>query len=206
MVLKKIIIVFLVLLSSSLYSQDTEEKKNIEERASKLTVGIGMNIPLKPNNVSYDLGMSIDERYEYLLWEHWSVMQSLSYNFISGQSVQEYYEGRYVQVDYENFSTVPLQIGVGFYFGEGHKTFFILLKGGASWYKGVNPAYPEIIVNGNVVKEAIPRTEFNGVFGFFTPAIGWQFKRAQISASYQGSVMHDTKINVLNISLGFRIL
>lgn len=195
-----------MLLTTSLYSQDSVGENEKKERASKLSFGIGVNIPLSPNDVSYDLGMSIDQRYEYLLWEHWSVMQSLSYNFISGQSVQEYYEGRYVQTEYENFTTVPLQFGAGFYFGEGHKSFFILLKGGASWYKGVNPAYPEIVVNGNVVKEAIPRTEFNGVFGFFTPTIGWQFNRAQVSASYQGSVMHDTQINVLNISLGFRIL
>ena len=206
MIIKKVIIIFLVFLSSTLYSQDKEGVTEKKERASKLSAGIGLNIPLNPNSVNYDMGMSVDQRYEYLLWEHWSVMQSLSYNFISGQTVQEYYEGRYVKTEYENFSTVPLQFGLGFYFGEGHKTFFILLKGGASWYKGVNPAYPEIIVNGNVVKEAIPRTEFNGVFGFFTPTIGWQFKRAQISASYQGSVDQDSQINVLNISLGFRIL
>ncbi len=57
----------------------------------------------------------------------------------------------------KNFKLFLLQFGVGYYFGENQKAFFILLKGGIAWYWGENPAYPEIVVNGNVVQEAIPQ-------------------------------------------------
>lgn len=205
MIRKKVLFI-LLLFSSGLYAQDSAGDNVQKDKANKLSLGLGINIPLSPNAVNYGVGMRVEERYEFLLWEHWSVIQSLSYNFVSGKEVSEFYEGQYVDTEYEAFMNVPLQIGVGFYFGENHRTFFILLKGGIAWYKGVNPAYPEISYNGNVVKEAVSRSEFNGSYGFFTPAIGWQFKRLQISVGYQGQVKQSSRINVLNASLAYNIL
>lgn len=203
---KKILFI-LLLISTGLFSQDKEgDKTSNKEKMNKLSLGIGINIPFKPNSVSYGVGMGVEERYEFLLWQHWSLIQGLSYNFVSGKKVTEFYEGQNVEVHYESFHTIPLQIGVGFYFGENHQTFFILLKGGIAWYSGVSPAYPEISYNGNVVKEAVPKTKFSGSYGFFTPAIGWQFKRSQISVTYQGHVEQNASINIMNISYAFNLL
>jgi hypothetical protein len=206
MMTKNVILFFLLLFVLPVFSQESDTTEVQKKRSSRLNVGLGLNIPFEPNSVNYDIGMGISERYEFLLWDHFSLVQSLSYNFVSGQKVQEYYEGRYVQTQYENYNTVPLQFGIGFYFGENQRKFFILLKGGWAYYWGVNPAYPEIVVNGNVVKPAIPRTEFDGTYGFFTPTIGWQFKWVQISATYQGTVNQDASINILNLTLSYTIL
>lgn len=205
MIKKKVILFLLVMIPFMMFSQEQESDNSTKDRASKISVGLGMNIPFKPNNVNYSIGMSVNQRYEYLVWEHWSVVQSLSYNFISGKDVSEYYNGIFVQTQYENFTTLPLQFGAGFYFGENHQSFFILLKGGIAWYWGVNPAYDEIDVNGNVVVEAVPRTTFSGTYSFFTPTIGWQFKKAQISATYQGHIEQDASLNVFNLSFNYRI-
>ena len=110
-----------------------------------------------------------------------------------------------VNTEYENLYTVPLQFGIGYYFGENQTLFFFLLKGGVAYYKGVSPAYPEIIVNGHVVKPAIAREEFDGVYNFITPTIGWQFERFQISASYQGHVEQDATVNILNFSVAYKV-
>jgi hypothetical protein len=206
MMRKKIILLFFMLIPFAMQSQQDTPAKKGNEKVSKLSLGLGMNIPFEPHSVNYGLGMSFNQQYEYLLWSHWSVVQTLNYNFISGKDVNEFYHGIYVDTQYGNFQTLPLQFGAGFYFGENHQTFFILLKGGIAWYWGVDPAYPEIVVNGNVVQEAVPRTTFKGSYNFFTPTIGWQFKRAQISASYQGSVENNSSINVLNLSFNYRIL
>jgi hypothetical protein len=206
MIEKKILFI-LLLFSTGLFSQDIDvEKTSQKKKMNKLSLGLGINIPFKPHSVSYTVGIGVEEKYEFLLWEHWSLIQGLSYNFISGKKVTEFYEGQNVEVQYEMFNIIPLQIGVGFYFGENHQTFFILLKGGIAWYNGVNPAYPEISYNGNVVKEAVPKSKFNGSYGFFTPSIGWQFKRSQISLTYQGHVEQNASINIMNISYAFNLL
>ena len=184
----------------------SQESETLSKSNHKLNFGLGLNIPMKPNAVNYGLGMSVSQRYEYLLWSHFSLVEGLAYNFISGNNVTEYNGVNYIQTQYENFTVVPLVVGMGYYFGENQKTFFILLKGGAAAYWGVNPAYDAVIVNGNEVKAAIPREEFNGVYWFFTPSIGWQFDRLQISATYQGHVEQDANLNILNLSLGYRIL
>ena len=203
MIKKNLILAFILLFSINLFSQQSDPEK--KSRKSRVNLGLGLNIPMKPNSVNYGLGFSVSQRYEYLLWEHFSLIQGLSYNTISGKDVREYYGNDYIQTQYETFSTLPLQIGMGYYFGEGQKTFFILLKGGWAAYWGVHPAYPAIVVNGNVVEEAKAREEFNGVYGFFTPSIGWQLNHLQISATYQGHIEQDASLNVLNISLAYRI-
>ena len=205
MIKKKIVIALLLMLSFPIFSQEKATDNAVQDRTSKICLELGMNIPFKPNSVNYGIGMSVTQQYEFLFWDNWSLVQSLGYNFISGKEVNEYYDGIFVDTQYENFQTVPLQFGVGFYFGEGHKTFFILLKGGIAWYRGVDPAYPAIVVNNNTIKEAVPRETYNGTYSFFTPTLGWQFERAQISASYQGHVEQDASLNVFNLSFGWRI-
>ena len=101
---------------------------------------------------------------------------------------------------------VPLVVGMGYYFGENQKTFFILLKGGVAAYWGESPAYPAIVVNGIEITAAIPSEKFNDVYWFFTPSIGWQFNRLQISATYQGHVEQDASLNILNLSMSYKIL
>lgn len=195
-----------MIFSFSVYSQEKDNSSNeVKRRKHRITAGLGLNIPMSPHAETHDLGMSVNQRYEFLISEHFSLIQGLSYNFVTGKKVQEFYQDRYVQTEYENFTTVPLQFGVGFYFGEGNSDFFILLKGGVAAYWGVHPAYPEIVVNGNVVKEEIQREEYNGVYNFFTPTIGWQFKRLQLSATYQGHVETDAQLNILNISVNYRV-
>jgi len=205
MIKKKLLIAIMLMISFPLLSQEKGSENATNDRTSKISLELGMNIPFKPNSINYGVGMSVTQLYEFLFWDNWSLVESLGYNFISGKNVNEYYDGTLVNTEYENFQTVPLQFGVGFYFGEGHKTFFILLKGGVAWYRGVHPAYPEIVVNGNVIKEAEARTPYNGTYSFFTPTIGWQFDRAQVSASYQGHVEQDASLNVFNLSIGWRI-
>jgi hypothetical protein len=206
MMRKNLLFVLLVVFALPLVSQETGDNlQDAKRRKHRITAGLGLNIPMKPHSVTHDLGMSINERYEFLITEHLSLIQGLSYNFISGKKVEEFYQDRFVQTEYETFSTLPLQFGAGFYFGEKNSTFFILFKGGVAAYWGVNPAYPEIKVNGNVVKEAIPREEFNGVYSFFTPTIGWHFDRFQLTATYQGHVEADANVNILNLSVNYRI-
>ncbi len=206
MIRKNLLIIILLFFSFSVFSQEKSDSADATKRRKhRITGGLGLNIPMSPHSETHDLGMSINERYEFLISEHFSLIQGLSYNFISGKKVMEFYQDRYVQTQYETFSTLPLQFGIGFYFGEGNSDFFILFKGGVAAYWGVHPAYPEIIVNGNLVKEAIPREEFNGVYSFFTPTIGWQFDRLQLSATYQGHVEKDANLNILNISVNYRI-
>jgi len=185
------------------FSQDTETKE--KRRWSRINLGLGINIPLKPHATNYNPGMSINESYEFLFLEHFSLIQGLAFNFISGQTVEEFYENQIVNTEYENLYTVPLQFGIGYYFGENQKTFFVLIKGGVAYFKGVNPAYPEIIVNGNVVKPAIAREEYDGVYNFITPTVGWQFERFQIRASYQGHVEQDATVNILNFSVAYKV-
>lgn len=201
---KKLLTFLFIFLGIIAFAQDSDTTK-VKKRTSRVSLGIGLNIPMKPNSETHDLGMSVSEQYEFLLWEHFSLIQSLSYNFISGKKVQEYYENQAVNTQYEAFHTVPFQLGIGWYFGEGQSKFYVYFKGGIAYYWGVNPAYPEIIVNGNTVKEAIPREEFDGTFSFFTPAFGWNFDRVSIEAAYQGTVNVDTKLNVLNLTLKFRL-
>lgn len=205
MKIKNLFLILLFLTGISAYSQDSDSKDVVIKRHHRVKIGVGINIPMSPNSVSHDIGMGVGEQYEFLLWDHFSLIQSLSYNFVSGKSVQEYYQNQDVITQYHAFHTVPFQLGVGWYFGESQSKFYILFKGGISYYWGANAAYPEIVVNGNVVKEAIPSEDFDGTFSFFTPSIGWQFKRASISLVYQGTVNKDTKLNVLSIDLGFRL-
>lgn len=201
---KNLLIFLFIFLGITGFSQDTDSTK-IKKRTSRISLGVGLNIPMQPNSATHDLGMSVSEQYEFLLWEHLSLMQSLSYNFISGKSVEEFYENQNIIVQYENFHTVPFQLGIGWYFGEDQSKFYIYFKGGIAYYWGVSPAKPEIVVNGNTVVPEIPREEFDGTFSFFTPAIGWKFKRASFEASYQGTINVDTKLNVLNLTLRYRI-
>jgi hypothetical protein len=203
--LKSLVLLSLILFPASLFSQDTKADSDGNNRMNTISLGVGMNIPFKPNSEDYGMGMSVGQRYEFLLWSHWSLVESCSYNFISGKDVNKYYYGEYVDVSYKNFSTVPLQFGVGYYFGADQTAFFVLLKGGIAWYWGENPAFPEINVNGNVVREAVPAESFSGTYSFFTPTVGWQFKKAAISASYQGHVEQDASLNILNVSFFYRI-
>ncbi len=203
MIKKNFLFSLFFVLSLTGFSQESETTK---QNNNRLNLGLGMNIPMKPNFENYGIGMSISQRYEYLLWSHFSLVEGLAYNFISGKNVTEYYGNNYIQIQYENFNVVPLVVGMGYYFEENQKSFFILLKGGVAAYWGSDPAYPAVVVNGNEVVAAIPRNEFNGVYWFFTPSIGWQFDRLQISATYQGHVEQDASLNILNLSVSYRIL
>lgn len=193
----------LVVLSLSLFAQ---EKNNSKRQRSRLNFGLSLNIPSKPTNVNYGVGFGINQQYEYLLGSHWSAVQSLGFNNLNGKNVNEFYEDDYYNIEYEYFRTVAFQFGMGFYFGEGQSTFFILFKGGVAQFWSVTPAYPEIVVNGNVVKQAIPREEVNGSFWFFDPKIGWQFNRLQISLDYHGTINHDIEINVWNLGVAYNII
>jgi len=203
MIKKNFLFSLIIISSLTGFSQESEASKKNNNR---LNLGLGMNIPMKPNSENYGIGMSVSQRYEYLIGSHFSLVEALSYNFISGKKVSEYYGNEYIQTQYENFNVVPLVAGMGYYFAENQKSFFILLKGGVAAYWGVDPAYPAIVVNGNEVEAAIPRKEFNGVYWFFTPTIGWQFDHIQISASYEGHVEQDASLNILNLSVSYRIL
>ena len=198
-------ILLLILIFVFQFGFAQEEKKSLEDRVSKLSFGAGINVPFKPNSAQYNVGLSLNERYEFLFLEHFSIVQEISFNFISGQTVDEFYVDRVVSVEYENFYTVPFQFGLGYYFGMNQTGFFVLVKGGIAYYKGVDPAYPEIKVNGNVVRPAIPRTENDGWYHFISPTIGWQWKRWQASASYQGHVEGDAILNILNMSFAYRV-
>ena len=205
MKVKNLLIILSFLIGFTAYSQEESTNFDTKKRQHRVKLGVGLNIPMEPNSSTHDLGMSVSEQYEFLLWEHFSLIQSLSYNFISGKKVEEFYQDRYVITQYEAFHTVPFQLGIGWYFGENQSKFYIFFKGGWAYYWGVNPAYPEIIVNGNLVEEAIPREEFDGNFSFFTPSIGWQFNRVSVAAVYQGTIDVDTQLNVLSLSLNFRL-
>jgi hypothetical protein len=169
----------------------------------RLLGGIGLNIPFEPTSNSYDLGFGVFQQYEFLLGDHFSLIQSLGFNYLEGRSVYEFYQNDYIEVDYENFYAVPLQIGIGFYFGEFQQKFFIHFTGGISYYRQVNPAYPAIIVNESVVREAIPRTVEDGVFHFFTPEIGWTFRRIQLSFMYQTHIQQDANVGIARLGLAY---
>ena len=202
--LKIIISSLLILMSITLTAQENSSTKR---QRSRLNFGANLNIPSKPTNVNYGVGFGILEQYEFLLGSHWSAVQSLGYNNLFGKDVNEFYENDYYNIEYEYFRTVALQLGMGFYFGEGQSTFFILFKGGIAGYWTVTPAYPEIKNSfGNVIKPAIAREEVNGNFWFFDPKIGWQLKRLQISLDYHGTINHDIEINVWNIGVAYNII
>ena len=193
----------LIFMSITLSAQENSSSKR---QRSRLNFGLIMSIPSKPTNVNYGIGFGIIEQYEFLLGSHWSAVQSLGFNSLNGKTVSEFYEDDFYNIEYEYFRTVALQLGMGFYFGEGQSTFFILFKGGIAGFWSVTPAYPEIIVNGNVVKKAIPREEVSGSFWFFDPKIGWQFKRLQISLDYHGTINHDIAINVWTLGVAYNII
>lgn len=196
------LLLFLFLAGShSIFSQDSRPNRH------RLNFGASMNIPSAPTNTNYGVGFGIFEQYEFLLGSHWSAVQSLGFNNLSGKSVNEFYEDDFYLIEYEYFRTVTFQLGMGFYFGEGQSTFFILFKGGIAGFWSVTPAYPEITSTaGDIVKQAIPREEVNGSLWFFDPKIGWQFKRLQISLDYLGTVNHDVEINVFNIGVAYNII
>jgi hypothetical protein len=200
----KILISFLLVALS--FSLTAQENSNAKRQRSRLNFGLSLNIPSSPTNVNYGVGFGINQQYEFLLGSHWSAVQSLGFNNINGKTVNEFYENENINVEYEYFRTVALQLGMGFYFGEGQSTFFILFKGGVAQFWTVNPPYPEIVVNGNVVKQAIPREEVNGTFWFFDPKIGWQFNRLQISLDYHGTINQDIEINVWNLGVAYNII
>ena len=202
----RLLIISCLLISAPFFLSAQDGADKSKRQRNRLNFGASMNIPINPTNDKYGLGYGLMQQYEYLLWSHLSIMESFGFNMINGKKVNEFYENQNVTVDYDYFRSVPLQIGAGFYFGEGQSTFFILFKGGISWFWSVSPAYPEIVVNGNVVKEAIPRKETNGSFGFFTPKIGWQFKHLQLTLAYQGSVKKDAQINVFNIGVAYNVI
>lgn len=201
--LKIIISSLLILMSITLTAQENSSTKR---QRSRLNFGANLNIPSKPTNVNYGVGFGILEQYEFLLGSHWSAVQSLGYNNLFGKDVNEFYENDYYNIEYEYFRTVALQLGMGFYFGEGQSTFFILFKGGIAGFWSVTPAYPSIVVNDIEIKKAIAREEVNGNFWFFDPKIGWQFKRLQISLDYHGTINHDIEINVWNIGVAYNII
>lgn len=186
----------------SLIAQDSSKPNR-----HRLNLGASLNIPSQPTSVNYGVGFGLLEQYEFLLGSHWSAVQSLGFNNLAGKTVTEFYENGNIEVEYEHFRTAALQLGMGFYFGEGQSTFFILFKGGNAWFWAVTPAYPEVrSAVGDLVKPAIPREEVNGTFWFFDPKIGWQFKRLQISADYHGTINHDTEINVWNIGVAYNLI
>ena len=201
--LKIIISSLLILMSITLTAQENSSTKR---QRSRLNFGANLNIPSKPTNVNYGVGFGILEQYEFLLGSHWSAVQSLGFNNLNGKTVSEFYENDYYNIEYEYFRTVALQLGMGFYFGEGQSTFFILFKGGIAGFWSVTPAYPSIVVNDIEIKKAIAREEVNGNFWFFDPKIGWQFKRLQISLDYHGTINHDIEINVWNIGVAYNII
>lgn len=202
--LKILISSMLVFMSITLTAQENNSSKR---QRSRLNFGASMNIPSNPTNANYGVGFGINQQYEFLLGSHWSAVQNLGFNNLNGKSVNEFYENQNITVEYEYFRTVAFQLGMGFYFGEGQSTFFILFKGGIAGFWTVTPAYPEIRNSfGNVVKEAIPREEENGSFWFFDPKIGWQLKRLQISIDYLGTINHDVEINVWNIGVAYNII
>lgn len=180
-------------------TEDSFEKRN----KHRLIAGMGLNIPFEPTSANYELGFGLFEQYEFLLGDHFSLVQSLGFNYLAGKRVNEYYENQYVKVEYENFYTVPLQFGVGYYFGAEQKKFFILFEGGFAFYQLVRPAYPEVNVNGNVVKEAIPRTVETGTYHFFTPEIGWVFNRLQVNFSYQTHIENDANVGIARLGLAY---
>lgn len=201
MIRKSLLLFLFLFLTVSSFAQDSKPNRH------RLNLGASMNIPSQPTNENYGVGFGLLQQYEFLLWSHWSVLQSLGFNNLSGKTVTEFYENKNIEVDYEHFRSVALQLGVGFYFGEGQRTFFILFKGGNAWFSAVTPAYPEVkSTAGDVVKEAIPREEENGNFWFFDPKIGWQLKRLQISVDYHGTVNNDTEINVWNIGVAYNLI
>jgi len=201
---KIIISSLLVIISISLTAQESNSTKR---QRSRLNFGASMNIPAKPTNVNYGLGFGINEQYEFLLGSHWTALQGLGFKNLYGKSVREFYEDDFYTIEYEYFRTVALQLGMGFYFGEGQSTLFILFKGGIAGFWSVTPAYPEIRNSfGDVIKPAIPREEVNGNFWFFDPKIGWQFKRLQISLDYHGTIKHDIQINVWNIGVAYNVI
>ena len=201
--LKIIISSLLIFMSITLTAQENSSTKR---QRSRLNFGANLNIPSKPTNVNYGVGFGILEQYEFLLGSHWSAVQSLGFNNLNGKTVSEFYENDFYNIEYEYFRTVALQLGMGFYFGEGQSTFFILFKGGIAGFWSVTPAYPSIVVNDIEIKKAIAREEVNGNFWFFDPKIGWQFKRLQISLDYHGTINHDIEINVWNIGVAYNII
>lgn len=202
--LKIIISTFLILISITLSAQENSSSKR---QRSRLNFGLSMNIPSKPTNVNYGVGFGITQQYEFLLGSHWSAIQGLSFNNLNGKDVNEFYENDFYNIEYEYFRTVALQLGMGFYFGEGQSTFFILFKGGIAEFWTVTPAYPEIRNSfGNIIKPAIAREERNGTFWFFDPKIGWQFKRLQVSLDYHGTINHDIEVNVWSIGVAYNII
>jgi hypothetical protein len=204
MSLKIFISSILIILSVSLTAQ---ENSKVKRQRSRLHFGANLNIPSKPTNANYGVGFGLFEQYEYLLGSHWTAMQSLSFNNLNGKSVDEFYENENITVDYEYFRTFAIQLGMGFYFGENQRTFFIMFKGGYAGFWSVEPGYPEIKSDaGNVVKEAIPREEKNGSFWFFDPKIGWQFKRWQVNFSYHGTVKQDSQINTFSIGFAYNVI
>ena len=201
MIRKYLLSLLLLIFSASLFAQGSDISRH------RLFLGLSMNIPSKPTNVNYGLGFGAFEQYEYLLWDHWSVIQSLGFSNLKGNNVTEFYENKNIQRDFEYFRNVALQIGTGFYFGEGQSTFFIHFKGGYSWFWAVTPGYPEVINNAGIkTKDAIPREEVNGNYWFFDPKIGWQFKRIQLSLDYHGTVKQDIEINVWSIGLAYNLI
>jgi len=185
-------------ISITIFSQDSPQR---------LFLGTSFNIPSSPTSLNYGVGFGLFEQYEYLLGEHWSLVQVLGFQNINGKEVEEFYENGNINVNYEYFRTVSLQLGAGFYFGEGQSTFFILFKGGYSKFWTVNPAYPEVRSSaGDLVKQEILREERNGSFWFFDPKIGWQFDRLQISADYHGTVNQVSQINVYSLSVAYNLI
>ena len=202
--LKILISFMLIFMSITLIAQENSSSKR---QRSRLFFGASMNIPSKPTNVNYGVGFGINQQYEFLLGSHWSAVQSLGFNNLNGKTVNEFYENDFYNIEYEYFRTVAFQLGMGFYFGEGQSTFFIVFKGGVAGFWTVTPAYPEIRNSfGNVVKKAIPREELSGSFWSFDPKIGWQFNRLQISLDYHGTINHDIEINVWTIGVAYNII
>jgi hypothetical protein len=204
MALKIFISSILIILSITLTAQ---EKSNVKRQRSRLAFGANMNIPAKPTSLNYNLGYGILEQYEYLLGSHWTALESLTFNNLFGKNVNEFYENKNIDVKYEYFRTAGIQLGVGFYFGENQRTFFVLIKGGIAWYWSVKPSYPDVYSDaGNLIKPAIPREEVNGNFWFFDPKIGWQFNRAQIYFSYHGTVKQDSQINTFSLGAAYNVI
>ena len=186
--------------------QDDGGNSSPKRNRHRLLLGVGLNIPFRPTSHNYHPGFAINQQYEFLLGDHFTLAQGLGYNYLFGKSKTELYEGIYVDVEYEYFHNLPLQAGLGFYFGEKQRTFFIMFKGGVAWYKYVKPAYPEIVVNDIVVKEAKPREEISGYYWFFTPSIGWQFKRMRVSFSYKTHIEQDANVGLLGIGFSYNVL
>jgi hypothetical protein len=204
MPLKLFISTILIALAFTLTAQESNSGKR---QRSRLNFGANINIPSKPTNTNYGVGFGLFEQYEYLLGSHWTAMQSFSFNNLNGKSVNEFYENQNITVDYEYIRILSIQMGMGFYFGENQRTFFILLKGGYANFWSVNPGYPEVKSStGNVIKPEIQREETNGSFWFFDPKIGWQFKRWQVNFSYHGTVNQDSQINTYSIGFAFNVI